>query len=190
MQILIREQNIMNLVNNFVWKGLTNPSIKELNQPLRTKVHSFLEHSYPILVSLKIVVIFEITSADFILISADVVLKMTTILKEMRIAQLCSKSEQTLCGLLYQRTFRELLNTWAWNSLTQVTLIHTATHKQVCSSLLDARNFTRSIGPPLLKFGEPVLFSKYDLFSQNLPNFVWKGQYEGHFGVFKAPYFL
>ena len=28
--------------------------------------------------------------------SADVVLKMTTILKEMRIAQLCSKSERTL----------------------------------------------------------------------------------------------
>ena len=30
------------------------------------------------------------------MMSADVVLKMTTILKEMRIAQLCSKSEQTL----------------------------------------------------------------------------------------------
>ena len=28
--------------------------------------------------------------------SADVVLKMTKILKEMRVAQLCSKSEQTL----------------------------------------------------------------------------------------------
>ena len=28
--------------------------------------------------------------------SADLVLKMTTILKEMRIAQLCSKSERTL----------------------------------------------------------------------------------------------
>ena len=44
----------------------------------------------------KIVIIFDITSADFVLMSADVVLKMTTILKEMRIAQLWSKSERTL----------------------------------------------------------------------------------------------
>ena len=36
------------------------------------------------------------TSADFVLMSADVVLKMTTILKEMRIAQLGSKSERAL----------------------------------------------------------------------------------------------
>ena len=43
-----------------------------------------------ILIYFKIVVIFNITSTDFVLMSADVVLK------EMRIAQLCSKSEQTL----------------------------------------------------------------------------------------------
>jgi hypothetical protein len=42
------------------------------------------------------VVIVNITSADFVLMAADVVLKMTTILKEMRIAQLSSKNEQTL----------------------------------------------------------------------------------------------
>ena len=45
-------------------------------------------------------VIFNITSADFVLISANVVLKMTTILKEMRIAHLCSKSERTLASTL------------------------------------------------------------------------------------------
>ena len=37
--------------------------------------------------------------------SADVVLKMTTILKEMRIAQLCSKSERTLDNILKQCSF-------------------------------------------------------------------------------------
>ena len=41
-------------------------------------------------------VIFNKTSADFVLMSADVVLKMTTILKEISFAQLCSKSERTL----------------------------------------------------------------------------------------------
>ena len=61
-----------------------------------SKVRSLLEHSCAILISFKIVVIFNITSADFVLISADVLLKMTTILKELRIAQLCSKSERTL----------------------------------------------------------------------------------------------
>ena len=32
--------------------------------------------------------------------SADVLLKMTTILKELRIVQLCSKNERTLCQKL------------------------------------------------------------------------------------------
>ena len=54
------------------------------------KVRSLLEHSCAILISFKIVVVFIITSADFVLMSGDVVLKTTTILKEMRIAQLCS----------------------------------------------------------------------------------------------------
>ena len=53
------------------------------------KVLSLLEHSCAILISFKIVVIFNITSADFVLI-----------LKEMRIAQLCSKSERTLVSTL------------------------------------------------------------------------------------------
>ena len=35
--------------------------------------------------------------------STDVVLKMTTILKEMKIAQLCSKSERTLDNWMYTR---------------------------------------------------------------------------------------
>ena len=41
-------------------------------------------------------IIFNNTSADFVLISADVLLKIISILKELRIAQLCSKTEQTL----------------------------------------------------------------------------------------------
>ena len=49
------------------------------------KVRSLLEHSCAIFIYFKIVVIFNITLADFVLMSADVVLKMTTILKEMRI---------------------------------------------------------------------------------------------------------
>ena len=61
-----------------------------------TKVSSLLEHSYVVLISFKIVFIFNITSADLVLMSADVVFRMTKILKEMKIAQLCSKSERTL----------------------------------------------------------------------------------------------
>ena len=64
--------------------------------PTDVKVRSLIEHSCAILISYKIVVNFNITSADFVLMSADVVLKMITILKEMRIAQLCLKSERTL----------------------------------------------------------------------------------------------
>ena len=45
---------------------------------------------YAILISFKIVVVFNTTLADFVLMSADVVLKTTTILKEMSIVQLCS----------------------------------------------------------------------------------------------------
>ena len=45
---------------------------------------------YAILISFKIVVVFNTTLADFVLMLADVVLKTTIILKEMRIAQLSS----------------------------------------------------------------------------------------------------
>ena len=38
------------------------------------EVRSFLEHSYAILSSIKIMIIFNNTSADFVLISADVLL--------------------------------------------------------------------------------------------------------------------
>ena len=61
-----------------------------------TKVPPFLEHSYAILSSFKIVIIYNNTSADFVLISADVILKMITILKELKISQLCSKNGRTL----------------------------------------------------------------------------------------------
>ena len=61
-----------------------------------TKARSLLEHSCAILISFKILVSFNITSTDFVLMSADVVLKMTKILKEMRVVQLCYKSERTL----------------------------------------------------------------------------------------------
>ena len=55
-----------------------------------------LDHSCTILLSFKIVVIFNIKSVDFVLMSADVVLKMTRILREMKIEQLWSKSGRTL----------------------------------------------------------------------------------------------
>ena len=43
------------------------------------KVRSLLDHSCAILISFKIVVLFNNTSADFVLISVDILLKMTTI---------------------------------------------------------------------------------------------------------------
>ena len=52
--------------------------------------HLLLKDSCGILVSLKIMVIFNTISADIKTEAADVILKMTTILKEMRIVQLCS----------------------------------------------------------------------------------------------------
>ena len=76
-----------------VFKGLTfffmMALIINVSQFSCTKVHLFFEDSCAILISFKIVVIFNIKSADFV-DSDDVVLKMTTILKEMRIAQLGS----------------------------------------------------------------------------------------------------
>ena len=55
--------------------------------PIRVKVRSFLEDSCAILISFKIVVVFNTTSANIKTKSADAVLKTTTILKEMRIPQ-------------------------------------------------------------------------------------------------------
>ena len=64
---------------------------------LITKVCSLLDHSSAILSSFKIVVIFNITTAEIKTKSADIsILEMTTSLKELRIAQLWSKSERTL----------------------------------------------------------------------------------------------
>ena len=64
------------------WVGVTN----YLHETNFTKVRSFLEHSCAIISSFKIVIIFKNTSAHFVLISADVLLKMITILKELSIA--------------------------------------------------------------------------------------------------------
>ena len=58
--------------------------------------YSFLEHSCVILSSFKIVIIFNNASGEIKTKSADVLLKMITILKELRVAQLCSKNEWTL----------------------------------------------------------------------------------------------
>ena len=69
------------------------------------KVRSFLEHSCAILSSFKIVIIFNNTSADFVLISADVILKTITILKELRIVQLCPKNGWTLSNFFIQDFF-------------------------------------------------------------------------------------
>ena len=65
-------------------------------QQLYTRVHSLLEHSFAILISFEIGVMFNTTSAEVKTKSADIILKMTPILNEMRIAQMCSKSEETL----------------------------------------------------------------------------------------------
>jgi hypothetical protein len=66
------------------------------NKSAAAKVRFFLDHCCAILSSFKILVIFNNTSADFVWISADGILKMTTILKELMIVQLCSKNEWTL----------------------------------------------------------------------------------------------
>ena len=63
-----------------------------------SKFHSFLEHGCTILSSFKIVIIFNNTSAEIKTKSADLLLKMITILKELRILQLCSKNEGTLAN--------------------------------------------------------------------------------------------
>ena len=47
-----------------------------------------------------VMVIFNITSAEIRTKSADILLKMTTILKELKIAQLCSKNKRTLTRTL------------------------------------------------------------------------------------------
>ena len=60
------------------------------NVPALIKVRLVLDRSWAILSFFKIVIIFNIASADFALISADVLLKIITILKELRIAELCS----------------------------------------------------------------------------------------------------
>ena len=64
--------------------------------PQLLKVRSFLEHSCAILSSFKIVIIFDNTSSEIKTKSVDVLLKMITILKELRITQLCSRNEGTL----------------------------------------------------------------------------------------------
>ena len=60
------------------------------------KVRLFLDRSCLDLSSFKIVVIFNNASSDFVLISADGLFKVTTILKELRMMQLCSNNERTL----------------------------------------------------------------------------------------------
>jgi hypothetical protein len=60
------------------------------------KAPLFSNQSCAILSSFKIVAIFNNKSADFVLISADILLKMTTILKKVRIPQLRSKNKWTL----------------------------------------------------------------------------------------------
>ena len=62
---------------------------------------SFVEHSCAILSSFKIVSLtVNIALAEIKTKSADVLLKMTTILKKLRIVQLCSKNERTLIIIL------------------------------------------------------------------------------------------
>ena len=48
-------------------------------------------------------IIFNNTSAEIKTKSADVLLNMITILKELRIAQLCLKNEQTLIQIIFDQ---------------------------------------------------------------------------------------
>ena len=56
---------------------------------IEAKVCLFLEHSCAILSSFKIVIIFNNTSAEIKTNSADILLEIITISKELKIAQLC-----------------------------------------------------------------------------------------------------
>jgi hypothetical protein len=56
--------------------------LTKIFQTLITKVHLFQEHSCGILISFKVMILFNNTSADFVLISPEVLLKMIIILKE------------------------------------------------------------------------------------------------------------
>ena len=84
-----------------------------------------------ILISFKIVVVFNTTSADFVLMSADFVLKTTTILKEMRISQLSSYNERTLPSILiwpFSKISKESL--WKiWKSLNKLALFLNVSNK-------------------------------------------------------------
>ena len=59
------------------------------------KVRLILEHRCAILSSFKIVINFNDALAEIKTKSADVLLKIITILKELRIVQLCSENERT-----------------------------------------------------------------------------------------------
>ena len=85
---------------------------------VRCKVRQFQENRCVILSSFKIMIIFNNTSADFVSISADVILKKIIILKEPRITQLCSKkgrsfkflTQALLCWNVPAYKFRLLLH--------------------------------------------------------------------------------
>ena len=68
----------------------------KLKKSLFAKVCSFLKHSCLILRWFRIVVIFDIKSAEMKTKSADVILKITIILHWLKIAQHCSKNGRTL----------------------------------------------------------------------------------------------
>ena len=76
--------------------GFESSALKAISLIMSTKVRLFQEHSCAILSSFKIMIIFKNTSADFVLISADLLLKIIIILKELRIVQLWSWNERTL----------------------------------------------------------------------------------------------
>ena len=86
-----------------MWQTLDSIQILSLSNQNHslTKVCLFLDLSCTILSSLEIVVIFNNTSAEFVLISANVWSKMTTILKELRIGLLQSKNKRTLVRLWF-----------------------------------------------------------------------------------------
>ena len=87
--------------NNVKIQGKTGLSKNRALHALLKSVHFKKTVARSSFISFKIVVIFNTTSAEIKTKSADVILKKTTILKEMRIVQMCSLNEQSLVLLFF-----------------------------------------------------------------------------------------
>ena len=102
---------------------------------------------------------FDNTSADFGLISADVLLKMTTILKELRIAQLWSKNKRTIVkteilerlapGLNERYLLQETYKTKHKNMKNNLLTFQYLDNLTVIYSLNTTQNYFKNLSQPL-----------------------------------------